>query len=130
MRTVRIWLLVLIAVLLPVRGAVAAAMLCPMGVEHAPVASAEHRHDDRAVAADHHDHTDHEHRGLQAHDHDHGSSADKCNLCVAFCSITPLLSELPTVPAPQEVTTLRFPSYAAAPPSFFSDGEERPPRSI
>ena len=129
MRTVRIWLLVLLAVLLPVRGAVAAAMLCPMGGQYMPTASAEHRQDEHAVA-EHHDHAGHDHPGFEHHTHDHGSAADKCNLCVAFCSVTPLLSEPPAVPAPQVVAAVRFPSYAAAPPSFFSDGEERPPRSI
>jgi len=100
-----------------------------MGSQNVPTASAEHRHDDRA-AAEHHDHSGHERPGFEHQTHDHGSSADKCNLCVAFCSVTPLLSELPAVPAPQEMTAVSFPSYAAVSPSFFSDGEERPPRSI
>jgi hypothetical protein len=122
------------AVLLPVRGAVAAAMLC------APVGAAHHQevrvHDllgTQQLATDsatHHpdlaDHTPH------GHD-DHGSSSgtsDKCNLCSACCSVVPMVSRPPTVAVPPGVTDVLFPSVSAPAPSFVSAGQERPPRTI
>jgi len=134
-KTLRIWLLLLLAVLLPLRGAVAAGMLCPMGSQgdsrtEAVVFVSLDRHADPVAAGHHHQHADHDRGESAHHDQGHDGAADKCNLCVAFCSVTPMLSELPTVAPPLQTSTLRFPSYAATPPSFFSDGEERPPRSI
>jgi hypothetical protein len=82
------------------------------------------------TAGAHHEHAPHHHAGSAHHAHGDAASDDQCNLCVAFCSVTPLASELPTILAPQEASSLRFPGYAAAPPSFVSGGQERPPRSI
>ena len=138
MRTIRIWLLVLLAVLLPVRGAVAAAMLCPPASADGPsaVAVAGSEMDHHAMdGVDHaaHDHADHENA---EHDSDAPSSGGhhdgfgKCNLCCDFCSVTPLLSTLPAVPTPTNLSSASFPALLAPAPSFLSDGQERPPRSI
>src|SRR5258706_16382468 len=102
-------------------------MLCPP-------AGMGHAHEQRL-----HDH----HAGSRAShaDHDHGSNGhseqgnspgapDKCNLCSACCSVTPMLSSLPTVAMPQELAAIDFPSISAPAPSFISAGQERPPRSI
>jgi len=125
MKSVRICLLVLLALLLPVRGAVAAAMLCPIagsGVQTEMQTSSEH-----AAHEAMHEHKDaHEHTA----DHDHGKTADRCNLCSAFCSLTPLTGSVPTVATPLDLSTTTFPDFSAPPPSFLSDGQERPPRSI
>jgi hypothetical protein len=132
MKSVRVWLLVLLALLLPVRGAVAAAMLCPIagsGVQtemQVQVSAADH-----AAHEAMHEH-EHEHAASQAPsaDHEHGKAADRCNLCSAFCSLTPLVGSVPTVAAPPDLSTTPFPDISAPPPSFLSDGQERPPRSI
>ena len=138
MRTTRILLLLLLAVLLPVRGAVAAAMLCPVAgsgsqaelrLQH----SAHHSMDEAMAAAAHmsHEHVDAQqgHHGEQ-HDHGDGGLPDKCNSCSAFCSTPPLASTLPTVFTPSETANAAFSTLSAPAPSFFSDGQERPPRSI
>lgn len=140
MRTIRIWLLVLLAVLLPVRGAVAAAMLCPPanegGSETVMVAG---------VGTDNHvmdvvEHASHEHADHQMQHAENDSDAPasnghhdgfgKCNLCCDFCSMTPLLSTLPSIPTPPNLSSVSFPDLLAPAPSFLSDGQERPPRSI
>lgn len=130
MKVLRLWLLVLLAVLLPLRGAMAAAMLCPPAGAPMPVEwragshEAHHAHDRaEARAAMHH------HEGAA---HDEGSPAPdhgQCNLCSAFCSLTPLPSAMPGVPPPLEASTASFPAWSAPAPSFVSDGQERPPRS-
>jgi hypothetical protein len=128
-KLLRIWLLVLLAVLLPVRGALAAAMVCAPA-NGAPSSMSAH--------AEHDNHYGH---GDGGHEHatgDHGSDAgsghgdktDKCNLCSASCSATPLLHEMPGIAEPYGLTAAAYPDVAAAAPSFLSDGQERPPRSI
>ena len=138
MRTIRIWLLVLLAVLLPVRGAVAAAMLCPpTGVDGQGAVVVA------TTVVDHHvmdvaDHAGHEHGDHQHAEHDsdaagssgHHDGFGKCNLCCDFCSMTPLLSTLPSVPTPPDLSSVSFADLLAPAPSFLSDGQERPPRSI
>jgi hypothetical protein len=123
-KILRIWLLVLLAILLPLRGAIAAALPCE-GIGHrAPV---EHAHvhpgmDSAGVEAV----ASHGHGG---HHHDH-AGVDKCNLCSSCCSTAPLLLTFsPTVAAPDS-SSVEFPLLQAPAPTFQSDGQERPPRSI
>ncbi|MBL0726495.1 hypothetical protein [Piscinibacter sp. HJYY11] len=133
MKQLRFWLLVVLVALLPIRGAMAAAMVCgPAGVGsqiEQPLMSPDH--------GGHHDH--HHERGAEAHGthhgHDQGQGGDasqdnKCTMCSAFCSATPLLSALPGLPAPLPTGGTHFPTLDAPAPTFLSDGQERPPRSI
>ncbi len=146
MKTLRICLLLLLAVLLPVRGGVAAAMLCPpAGVgtqsEVAALQLPASHHDFGGQQAVH-DHSAHDHSAngqaranandVSAETPDHGASGapDKCNVCSSFCSVTPLVSHLPDLPTPQAVARAVFPAVPAQAPTFFSDGQDRPPRSI
>ncbi|KQY80864.1 DUF2946 family protein [Pelomonas sp. Root1444] len=128
MKTIRIWFLLLLAVLLPIRGAVAAAMLCPVGSSgmqsELRIAQDAHHHDmDHQEAA-------HDHGGAGHHDgHDH-SAVDKCNMCSAFCSLTPLVSNAPQLPEPAALPSVKFPDFSTPAPSFLSDRQERPPRTI
>lgn len=144
MKLVRIGLLLFLAVLLPVRGVLAAAVLCPMSgvgsgtLEHAPAHSealpsvtagdiesaheAQH-HPGRAAAAQLGDHD------AGSEHHDHGSAADKCNVCSAVCSLTPLVTSSPVIAAP-DLAGEKFPALPAPVPSFLSGGQDRPPRSI
>lgn len=140
MKALRVWLLLLLAVLLPVRGAVAATMLCSVGgmrmqtnvnvgaqpAAHAAMAQGHHQH-----RAGHHGH----HAGAtadiaQAADPagQDRAAADKCNLCSASCSLTPLVSALPTLAEPL-AANVEFSALSAPPPQFFSDGQDRPPRT-
>lgn len=129
MKTLRLCLLIVLALLLPIRAAVGAAMLCPpmgsgspapsAGVEHHPaVTTGGHEHrDDRAYA---------EHRGQEEAAGPH----DQCNLCAAFCSVEPILIDPPTMAVPCQVFTVTFPLLAALPSSFVSGGQDRPPRPL
>jgi hypothetical protein len=135
LKTFRIWLLVLLAVLLPIRGAVAAAMLCPTaGLETSSVAMADHEGTHQATAelmADGHGaHQD-------AHQHSMASEAggphdgvDKCGLCCDLCSMTPMMTSALTVASPLSFGVALFTEPFTPAPSFLSDGQERPPRTI
>lgn len=164
MKAFRIWLLLVLAVLLPVRGAVAAAMLCPVagnGLQgELPIHSPSHHamdramdhstqrmhqmhqmhqvhHADQADPANHsiahaHDGAHHEHGTTAAPSHGPGeapAAADECDLCSAYCSITPLVSEVPRLPAPLDPPAARFPHVPSPAPLFLCGGPERPPRS-
>lgn len=125
-KALRLCFLMLLVALLPIRGAVAAAMLCPMG-------ASQHQHHDQRHAEYHgeHHHADAHHadHGRHAPAAEHGST-DKCNTCAAFCSLTPLVTEAPTLLAPATFTAAQFAAPDALPPSHLSGGQERPPRTI
>jgi len=117
-KTLRIWLLVLLAVLLPLRGAVAAAMPCEGIGHHAPAQPAHAHHAMHAAPADH---------GAPHHDH---AGVDKCNLCASCCAATPMpMMCSPTVAALDD-RAATFPALRAAAATFLSAGQERPPRSL
>jgi hypothetical protein len=138
-KTARIWLLLLLALLLPVRGAVAAAMLCPIGMagmEQEMVLSGEAaRHDARQhmhgqpagpEQAAGHGHTADDDRHA-SHDH---TTSDRCNACSALCSLTPWVTAAPSVFEPLDPAAVKFSELRAPAPSFLSDGQERPPRTL
>ena len=117
------WRLVLIVVLalqLPLRGAVAGAMLCaPAGQGAAAHAHHDAAHGDRA---DHRAHDAHQ----TAHAETHGAN---CHVCASYCSLTTLVSAPPCVRAPGVAATWSYPAWSAPSPSFVLGGQERPPRS-
>jgi len=125
-RLLRICLLVLIAVLLPMRGAMATAALCPLQADASAhhgyeMASGHHHAGDEAGSSQHHQ---------DKHDkHDDGSGHDKCSLCASCCSALPVPSSFASLPEPFGLAQ-SFPDLRAPAPSFLSDGQERPPRSI
>ena len=130
-KTVRIWFLLLLAVLLPFRSAVAAAMLCPVG---GPGVQSELRSGD---CTPHHDmgamsppEAAHDHGGA-GHDagHDHGA-VGKCTMCSAFCAWAPGVGNAPGLPEPAALAGVKFPSFSTPSPSFLSGGQERPPRTL
>jgi len=92
-----------------------------------------HHHAMDVVESVGHDHNDHQHAESDAFDAPraggHHDGFGKCNLCCDFCSMTPLLGSLPSVPTPLNLSSVSFPDPFAPAPSFFSDGQERPPRS-
>jgi hypothetical protein len=114
-KTFRLFVLVLLAMLLPLRGVSAAALLCEQQPSSHTVASV---HDHELAGASSDDHSRHDH-----------SDIDKSRHCLSSCS-APLLMEMPSIAAPVAIGTTVFPHLAALAPTFLSDGQERPPRSI
>lgn len=129
----RLWFLVLLALLLPVRGAMAAAMPCMTagaGVHAAGVAT-DHgdlaHHDGSHQAPDAHAHEPAP-DSQPGHGHGHGSQ-DKCNMCSASCSSPPLAGTFPALDGPVVLSAAAFPSVSAPAPTFQSGGQDRPPRT-
>ena len=130
MKLLRLCLLLLLAVLLPLRGALAAA--APCAGDGLPV------HLGQAHAQGHamHHHTHHMHHmasadghgGPHAHDHGHDDAA-KCNLCASCCSAPPLPPTFSPAVVPLEGVPARFAVLQAPVPAFLAGGQERPPRS-
>jgi hypothetical protein len=136
----RIIVLVLLSILLPVRGAMAATMLCPdgsgAGTSTATVATGHMGHDMHADAqthAAHGDHGAHHHASEQAPDANDASSADHpptCNLCASGCCIASIVGTVPSLGEPRIASSIVFPALTSPVPAFQSDGQERPPRTI
>jgi len=133
----RTWLLLLLVVLLPVRVAMAAAMLClPQSDARSERVVVDHHGGGMASSAhDHaqhsHDHAEHSHDAAAAQQKHEGGAADvhDCNLCASFCSLTVLTTDPPDWRHPPAQADLN-PAPSASVPSFVSDGEKRPPRTI
>jgi hypothetical protein len=131
----RVLLLVLLSALLPIRGAMAAALPCAgtagaksgMHEMHEMHASHGGQHHEAGVG-------DPAHMGAgmghDPHHHDGAAGQGTCNLCSACCSVPPLASAVPGVPLPHAVASVDFPDLTFPAPSFLSEGQERPPRSI
>lgn len=128
MRPWRIWLLLCLMLLVPFRGAVASAMLCPpAGTGHHAVPASEHKHHGHhGAATDVTGQADDEHSD-DRDDSDHG---DRCRLCAAFCSVASIVHTAPAALPLQGPMTTVFPEAGPSAPSFLADGQERPPRSI
>lgn len=125
---------------LPVRGAMAAAMLClPQDGPQSQKVMVQHLSGESSKVHDHalHDHGQHGHGqhaqadGTQAGQDDDlvSVTADDCNLCASFCSLTPLASTTSDLRHPRARAALN-PAPSVPAPSFVSDGEDRPPRTI
>lgn len=121
MKTVRLFVLVLLAMLLPLRGVSAAALLC----EQQPASQTE------VVSHDHGDHDMATGLGEDRAQHDHSHNGfDKGRHCLSSCSAAPLMGAVPAVLTPTLAGTTVFPHFAAPAPTFQSDGQDRPPRSF
>ena len=130
MKLSRTWLLLLLVVLLPVRGAMAAAMLClPQSDTRSERVVVDHHGGGMASAG--HDHAQHSHDASAVQQKDGGAAVDShdCNLCASFCSLTLLISDPLDWRHPPAQADLN-PAPSVPVPSFVSDGEERPPRTI
>jgi len=126
-KTIRIWLLVLLAMLVPLRGALAAAMICPeahAGVHGQAADEGDARHHESVSTRD-----DGVSPDGDESDHEHPGSMHPCNLCSACCSPAALVSDVIEIRVTQPVAPL-FPALVASRPEFVSGGPERPPRSI
>lgn len=127
MKTVRLLLLVLLAVVLPLRGALADVACCAGEADALQLAMTAGGHEHGAP--DPHGHAHVHHAPADTASADDGSApADGCHRCTASCSATPITTAVPVVAATLAVTEARFPALSAPPPSHPSDGLERPPR--
>jgi len=124
----RTWLLLLLVIVLPVRGAMAAAMLClPQNDAKAERVVVDYHGGGLASAG--HDHAQHSHDDSAAPQEGAAGDSHDCNLCESFCSLTLLISDPPHWRHPPAQAALNAAHFAPV-PSFVSDGEERPPRTI
>ena len=131
MKSFRTWLAILLVCLVPIRGAVAAGMLCEMELPFAAAVvsgQAEHHHDAAAHEASGHHHHDEAEAPADGADHP-TAGADACSLCAGCCSAAALVGSLPVLLPALVLNSVSFPSLAATAPSFISGGPERPPRS-
>ena len=138
-KLLRIWFVVLLAVLLPIRGAMAATMPCApaggpsQGELHVLATASNHGHGhvhggEHAEAAHAAGHAAHDHGGDASAGH--GDASPQCNMCPATCSTPPLPSARAGLDEPTAVAAAPFPHLSAPAPTFQSDGQERPPRRI
>jgi hypothetical protein len=151
-KMLRVCLLLMLVVLLPWRGAVAAAMLCPSASMPASLGAQGH-HDAPGTPsaggaphwqAEHHGHSGHhdlDHRQAvtgdaidtspvhQTHDQPPPSTDGKCQLCAATCALSTLPPPASDLPQPPAMAASAFPPLVAPAPDFLSGGQERPPRS-
>ena len=136
-RAIRSALMYLILVALPFQGFAAAMMLaCGPGHHQAAVIKGAADGDALAFASEHHHDGGSPARHLAYagtpsadHGHHHGGKLGKCSVCAACCSV----AALPTAPvsfdtvAPDSAVS---PSAAESGGDFFTDGPQRPPRTI
>jgi hypothetical protein len=132
MKKLRIPLILLVALILPVKGAMAAAgMLCHLGSAQAMTAILQpHQHHAEA----HQNHAEH-----HALDGDSQSDAEddarlipasSCAICSAVCSAPPLPANGIAFHATAPSGAERFPALSPPRPSAVHSGLERPPRTI
>lgn len=140
MKSIRFLVLVLLAALLPFRGAVAEVLLCAGHAGHAAMAADSSAHEEHRAASTDAASQDCEPAVLdQTQDHaskdtgeHHGTTGAvaKCNTCTASCSMSPLVGETPAIPTPVPHPERHASTHDARAPSHLTDGPERPPRSI
>ena len=137
MKNLRVVILVLLALLLPIRGALATAMLCP-GEGSGAGAVVAIEDGDMSMPAEHGLHA------AQATAHHHPSDGDAsdgdksvsdghqtaCQVCASGCCLTPLAFAPPSVQARVPTTSAFCPALSLAIPAFESGGQDRPPRTI
>lgn len=128
----RVLLLLFLVLLLPVRGVMASALLCPPpasapGAAHGvgmSAATEQHTHGDCGT------HARADAPSPTAEWQKHGpDEPNACNLCAACCSAPPMAHAELDIPLPRGSAALEFPSRRVPVPGFLPDGQERPPRS-
>ena len=135
MRSLRIIILVLFSILLPIRGAVAATMLCPEG-ERTDRSTMVVAHDGHDMHAEHQQHANHP--PAQHHTDEEMPSADAalgyhtatCQFCASGCCLASIVGSVPSIAEPSRNASVMFPALQARVAAFQSDGQERPPRTI
>lgn len=131
MKLLRLFLILVLAALLPVRGALAVAMVCaPLSVPAAlaPAPQAAHDHDHAIVQAQ----PDAPGADVAAESPHtaHAAHATACTACALFCALTPLTDSAPLLRATVALPAASFPPLVAQATRFERDGLERPPRTV
>ena len=121
-------LLLLVAFLLPLKGALATVgLFCHVDGTQPAAAMTSHQHDaahhasQHGSTATHHDHST---------GHDAPAQHDSCKYCAAVCAVPPLAPAELTLRQPAFDGGERFAAISAMPPGLYVSGLERPPRSI
>lgn len=135
MKHLRILILVLMSILLPIRGAVAATMLCPQGeaARTAAVIAGQGHHGMHADPEMHADHSMAHHHAVAEASSDDSSSADHattCHFCASGCCMASIVGTGPSLGEPSLTSPIIFAALTARIPAFESDGQDRPPRTI
>ena len=134
MKNVRIVILVLLALLLPIRGAVAATMMCPEGegTSTTQVVSLQ-THNDMHAGHEMHSHHSaaHHHPTADASDNDSSSGEHPatCHFCASGCCMASMVGTVPSLGQPGLMSFVTFPALTAPLPAFHSGGQDRPPRT-
>lgn len=144
-KTIRFLVLLLVVLLLPFRGVVAATMVCTnaaagsVGVVHAHQGMPHH--DGSVPGANGPGHppaeADAGHAGHDGHDGAEGDSSsggesggETCSVCASGCHAAAVVTELPALWAPPITASVVFPALCVPVPDFHSEGPERPPRTV
>ena len=135
MKYPRTFVLVLLTVLLPLRGAVAAGMLCPQaeGTRTTNVAAEPVNH---GMHADHEMQADlsaaHHHASADASGEEtsHAHHPANCHACAGSCCMASMVATVPSLGLPKLTALVTFPALKAPRPAFSSGGQDRPPRTI
>jgi hypothetical protein len=136
----RVFILVLLTLLLPIRGAMAAAMLCPEGEgPNQTAVAAPHDHHGGQPAEHHASHGPHADEASAHHHTDADASTDAasygehpttCHFCASGCCMVSLLGTAPSLERPRVISWVAFPELVTPLPVFQSGGQDRPPRTI
>ncbi len=131
-QTLRLLLLALLAVLLPLRGALATAGHCAgskspvtLAIAATPGHADVHTHGAHGGGAADSVHAQHH----AADGEPYTAFADPCALCTATCSNTSFVGTPLSVAAPTALAGASFPALIAPPLRHAAEGPERPPRS-
>jgi hypothetical protein len=133
MKKLRIPLILLVALILPFKGAMAAAgMFCHLGSAQ-PMSAIVQPHQHHAEA--HQNHAEHHAPDdVSQSDAEDGArlipASSSCTICSAVCSAPPLPANGIAFHAPPPSGAERFPALSLPRPSAAQSGLERPPRTI
>ncbi|MFZ2990300.1 hypothetical protein [Ideonella sp.] len=145
MSRLRVLVLLLLCALLPLRGVVAATMVCTESGPSSQTMTAPAQIHAHAHAHAHHDmHGERAGPGPGSHpvqtgagsadavdaDADEAAQGDRCHFCASGCHAVPLITMLPSAPGAMPVATAAFPVLVVPAPVFQSGGQDRPPRTI
>ena len=134
MKRFRILILVLMAILLPIRGAVAATMLCAEGeATGTATVVAEHQHHDmtagQEMRADRS--ASHQHAGGDAAgDSSSGKHPTTCQFCASGGCTASIVGTVPSLGQQSLTSSVSFPALTTRVTVFYPDGQDRPPRTI
>ena len=138
MKHLRILILVLMSILLPMRGVLAATMMCPggEGPDAAVVVAEPGHHGHPEMQADHEMHADHSQvhhhagEGVPDDESSSGEHSTTCHFCASGCCMASIVGTVTSPRQPRLTSSATFPALSAPVAAFQSDGQDRPPRTI